>query len=247
MSKFRKFFEVSYYETDINKNMRPVALLNLLGETSGEHSNSSVGEIDKFEVLNYAWMLNRWKVRIDKYPRAKEKIIIETWTSNIDRFYANREFLIYNEKEEIIGRASTLWIFVDINKRRPIRIPNELKEGYKIVDERVFHEFYDFKEKIIMDDYLDFGVRRSDIDYNNHVNNTIYLSWILESVPEEIFNNYLLSEFEIIYKKETKYGNTILSGTIQTSNNNDTIEYYHNIINEESKEIHAMGITKWEK
>jgi len=244
LTKFKKIFEISYYDTDKNKNLRPVSLLNLLGETSGEHSNSII-KIDELENLNYAWMLNRWKVRIDRYPKAKEKITIETWTSGIDRFYANREFFVYDEGEELIGKASTLWIFVDINKKRPIRIPKDLQKGYKIVDEKAFDDFYDFKEKIHVKDFIDFHVRRSDIDYNNHVNNTKYLDWMVEAVPEEIYNNYLLREFEIIYKKEIKYGSTIKSGINEI--NNEGKVFYHNIINKDSEENHAMAITLWEK
>ena len=244
MSKFKKSFEISYYETDKNKKLRPVSLLNLLGETSGEHSNSVV-KIRELEDLNYAWMLNRWKVRIDKYPKAKEKIIIETWTSSIDRFYANREFLVYDEKEKVIGKASTLWIFVDINKKRPIRIPKELQIAYKVVDEKAFDDFYDFREKINIDDYLDFHVRRSDIDYNNHVNNKIYLDWMIEAVPEATYNSHLLKEFEITYKKEIKYGNTIKSGLSEININNKKV-FYHSVVNKDSEENHAMGITIWE-
>ncbi|NLY85133.1 MAG: acyl-ACP thioesterase [Tissierellia bacterium] len=246
MSKFRKSFEISYYETDKNKNLKPTSLLNLLGEIAGEHS-STIVKIDRLEALNYAWMLHRWKVRIDRYPKAKEKIIIETWSSSIDRFYANREFFIYDEKEEVIGKASTFWIFVDIKKKRPIRIPEELQLGYKEIDERAFDEFYDFKEKINIVDHLDFHVRRSDIDYNNHVNNTVYLDWMVEAVPEEIYDNYLLREFEILYKKEIKYGNTILSGINEINVNKHNKVFFHNIVHKETEASHALGITIWEK
>ena len=42
LSKFRKAFEISYYETNKDKSLRPISLLNLLGETSGDHSNSTI-------------------------------------------------------------------------------------------------------------------------------------------------------------------------------------------------------------
>lgn len=246
MSKYKKDFEISYFTTDKHKRLRPVALLNLMTETSGEHSNFII-KIDKLEESSYAWMLNRWKVRIDKYPKAKDKITIETWTSNIDRFYAKREFLVYDEKGDIIAKASSLWIFVDIIKKRPVRIPSEILESYKAVNEYSFDDFNDFKEELSIGNYFDFHVRRADIDYNNHVNNTVYLNWMLEVVPEEIYENFLLREFEIIYKKESKYGDIILSGIKEMNNNNDHITFYHNIKNKKTDIVHASGISLWEK
>ena len=36
-----------------------------------------------------------------------------------------------------------------------------------------------------------FKVRYTDIDSNNHVNNTKYIDWAIETLPEDIVNNYV--------------------------------------------------------
>ena len=36
--------------------------------------------------------------------------------------------------------------------------------------------------------------RRSDMDMNGHINNAVYLAWALESVPQDIYDNYTLFE-----------------------------------------------------
>lgn len=247
MAKYIKTFQIPYYDSDKYGNATTSSILAYLGETSGEHTDSIGFGFNKLKELNYAWMLNKWKVRIDRYPKAKEKITIETWASGMDRFYATREFVIYDEENKELCRASTLWIFIDMNKKRPIRIPLEIVQSLDISEERVFNEFYDFKKEINIDKYIDFHVRRSDIDYNNHVNNTKYLSWMLETVPEYIHENYILNEFEILYKKETTYGNTILSGTKEINEIQTNKEFIHNILDKDNNEIHAFAITRWKK
>ena len=192
-------------------------------------------------------MLNRWRVRIERYPSVGEKIKIETWISKIEKFYANREFIIYDEKDLEIGRASTLWIFIDLTKKKPIRITSEFYDGTQIIDMRAFEDFYKFDKDIEIDNYIDFHIRRSDIDYNNHVNNTKYLSWMMESIPEEIYENYVLNEFEILYKKEILYGNTIISNSkIMGPLNEETI-FLHSIIDKETRDNNAMGLSKWKQ
>ena len=97
MIKYNEKIKIPYYDTDRNHKLKPITILKYLGEISIVH-NSKSADINKMESLNFAWMLNRWKVRIDRYPDVKEKITIETWSSGVDRFYATREFLIYDEK-----------------------------------------------------------------------------------------------------------------------------------------------------
>lgn len=247
MLKYKKTFRIPYYDADKYRRATPLAILTYLGETSGAHTEHIGFGVDKLQSLNYCWMLNRWKVKINRYPSVKEQITIETWTSSIDRFYATREFIIYDEKEIEIGRTSTVWIFINMEKKKPMRIPTEFIEISDLVEEKTFDYFYDFKKEAEVEEYIDFYVRRLDIDYNNHVNNTKYLSWMLESIPEDVYENYMLNEFEILYKKETTYGDTILSGNKEIDMNGDIPKYFHKILDKNNKEIHSLGVTSWER
>lgn len=247
MNKYKKSFHIPYYDTDKEGKITPYNILKYFVETSASQTDDFASKEENTDNLNCGWMLYKWKVQINKYPKAKEKVYIETWISNLDRFYAYREFAILNENDEILGVASTIFIFVDMERKRPIRIPNEFIKKSKIINESNFVEFEDFKGKIEIHNYIDFKVRRSDIDYNNHVNNTKYLLWIMEVVPDHIYENYILSQFEIVYKKEIKYGDTILSSYIENEINNNEISFTHKISGKEKSEDHAYGKTKWVK
>lgn len=247
MEKHKKTFHIPHYDTDKDGRITPYNILRYFGETSNSHTDKFSFNQEELNNLNYGWMLYRWKVKINKYPKAKDKIYIETWMSKLDRFYAYREFTMLDENNEILGIASTVWIFVDMVKKRPIRIPNTFIEKSNIINESNFTEFENFREKIDTKDYIDFKVRRSDIDYNNHVNNTKYLLWIIEGVTDNIYQNYILSEFEIIYKKEIKYGDTILSSFVKDNIKNKEIILIHKISGKENSMDHAYGKTKWLK
>ena len=43
---------------------------------------------------------------------------------------------------------------------------------------------------------------RADMDMNKHVNNTAYISWLLETVPEDVHNCGHLAQYEVDYKAE---------------------------------------------
>lgn len=247
MTKFKTEFIIPYYDCNKFGDVRPISLLRYLGEASSLHSDDIGMGLEECKKMNYSWILYRWKVNMESYPKAKDKIIIETWTSSFNKFYAYREFIVYDEGMNEIGRARTLWIFMDTEKKRPIRIPKEFDGIYNIIEDRVFEGFWDLEEELEVEESVDFHVRKSDIDYNEHVNNSNYLAWIMEIVDEEVQENYYLREFEIMYKKETLYPETILSQRDKKIIIDDTISYNHKIINKENKEEKTIAKTVWKK
>jgi acyl-ACP thioesterase len=55
-------------------------------------------------------------------------------------------------------------------------------------------------------------VRRSDHDFNDHVNNVHYVEWALESVPEE-FLQRRVARLDIVFRQEAKAGDELESCT----------------------------------
>lgn len=247
MKKHKITFQVPYYDTDKSGRVTTYNILRYFEETSSSHTDTFSNVDGGINSLNYGWMLYRWKLKINEYPKAKDKVQVETWVSKVDRFYIYREFRLLNDEDEVLGVASTVWIMVDMKKKRPVRIQKTFINMLKIIDESNFTEFEDFKDKLEIINNLEFKVRRSDIDYNNHVNNTKYLLWIVESVPNYIYEDYMMTELEIIYKKEIKYGETILSGHTKANKNGEQTLFTHEISGKENGNKHAYGISKWVK
>ena len=73
------------------------------------------------------------------------------------------------------------------------------------------------KKKIDSIDFADhtkqFMVNRFDTDMNKHVNNIRYLQWVIESIPEDIVDNYFLHKIDGRFIAEAQYGDTVLSLT----------------------------------
>ncbi|MEK7356521.1 MAG: acyl-[acyl-carrier-protein] thioesterase, partial [Bdellovibrionota bacterium] len=54
-----------------------------------------------------------------------------------------------------------------------------------------------------------FQVRNSDIDMNDHVNNTKYSQWILDAMPIEWHRKYKLERYQICFLNEAKLGDSV--------------------------------------
>ena len=53
------------------------------------------------------------------------------------------------------------------------------------------------------------SVRRSDMDMNGHVNNVVFTEWILEAVPQKMYDDWDLTELEIEFLNECNYGEEV--------------------------------------
>lgn len=242
MKIYEKEVRLYYYDVDKDKFMSPRAMLKYFDEVSAVHNNINSGQ--EVEAKGYGWMLNKWKVKINKYPKLYENILIKTWISKIDRFFVNREYSIEDRNGQELVSASSLWIFIDMDKRRPARLSEDLIDYDLVMDKFFFNKFTRFNKNMEFDNEIEFRVRRSDIDINQHVNNLVYFDWILEEVPEKIYFNYKLRSFEIDYRREITYPATIKSKNKIVENGD--ISILHGIYDQE-KDANVYGESNWDK
>jgi acyl-ACP thioesterase len=242
MSKYWKEFTVPYYDTDREGYIKPEIILAYMAETSNWHSDSLHVGSEELSKKGHAWMLLRWEAEILKYPRAKDRVKVGTWTSSFDRFYATREFVLTGEGGQVLVKATTKWFFLDMVKRRPKRIPQDLQKSYSFVEDFNFPEFRELKE-------LDgravesgpFKVRRSDIDNNDHVNNIRYIEWIQEGLGEEVHRTMRIQRLGIVYKKEILLGDSFTAGYRRDEVDPKHMDHIISV----NGEINAQGYTKW--
>ena len=246
--RYTKSFEVYYHEINHRQQVTPAALLNYLGETALSHTKAAGYGLNRLGLDNKGWVISRWLLKMEKYPKWEDRVQIETWASLFQRFYAEREFLIKDEAGNILGRATSLWIFIDITKKRPVSIPEHIKECYgtypiKALDAPFSRltppEGPDIKKK-------EFTVRLSDIDTNDHVNNSKYVEWLMETIPTEIYNQFLPTCLEIQYKKEVCYGTKLYACGKQMDKCGTAKKYSHSIYNAYTGVQMALARTVWE-
>ncbi|ADG83236.1 acyl-[acyl-carrier-protein] thioesterase [Thermincola potens] len=248
MEPYQTSIPVHYYEINNHRQASPVAILNYLEEAAIRHSESVGWGIEKLLANSRGWLLTRWSLHMQKYPQWGETVNIETWPYKFERFYATREFRISDREGRVLGAATTLWVFFDLRRKRPVRIPPDIYDAYGTGAERmVADEFADLPVVDEPEIKLEFRVRLSDIDTNDHVNNTKYVEWLLETVPLSVHNGFLLSSVEIAYKKETSYGSTVLCGIKETEAGERQTTFLHIILDKDSGTELARARTVWQK
>jgi medium-chain acyl-[acyl-carrier-protein] hydrolase len=168
---------------------------------------------DYYHKKQVAWMLTRWKVDFFKLPKFNDQVKLVTTPRAFRNFYANREYEFFDKSEERLIKANTLWVFVNIATRRPLKIPEEMYNHYGISDEdmKKFSKLDNVPAAGRIDETRNFEVYFKDIDTNRHVNNTLYVEWAIETISADIKMNYRMKSLKVNYLKETNLGDKITS------------------------------------
>lgn len=212
---YKKEYEIKLEDIGIGNVAKNTAILKFLEEIAELNSFEVGYGLENMPETKVAWLLLDWQVEIIKRPKYKEKIDVETWSRKIERCYGLRDFEIYNKMGELIVKGTSKWVLVDIEKRRPIRVPEDAATKYSLYNDKGYTVFENEIEKIeeLEESELNFiqkyEVQRRDIDGNNHVNNIAYLKVAYEILPYEIYNEKTFDNIRITYKKEIKYGEKV--------------------------------------
>jgi acyl-ACP thioesterase len=241
---YEKQFELRYFEMNKFGEASPTAILTLLEETAADHCYSINHSLYDLERQNVGWVLLSGVIEMDRYPLYKEKITIRTWLSSYSSIKGIRENLIYDEQGGIIGRAKGLWVFYDIQRKRPVQIFDAIKEKWGSCEEiGIHHDISKKIQPIASGEYAkEFRINRFDVDTNLHVNNIRYLQWMIESMPKDITDNYYLSYIDGRFTAEAHYGDTMLSYTTMNASDHS---FSHTIKTQGNNKDCATAKTKW--
>ena len=243
---YDKEFDLRYFEMNKSGEASSITILTLLQETAADHCYSIGHSLFNLMEQNFGWVLLSGYMQMERYPSYKEKITIRTWISKYHSIRGLRENIIYDEDKNIIGRAKGLWVFYDIEKRRPTKILSDFKEQWSSDElQCIDHDISKKLEVIELAPYIkEFKVNMYDTDTNKHVNNIRYLQWLIESIPEEILENYYLHAIDGRFISEAQYGDVIISSTKEDHSTNT---FLHTIRVKENHKICAVGKTIWKK
>ena len=224
---------------DINSNLEltNTGILACLEDVGCMHSEIAGYGLFNRDKTKKTWLLINWKVEVIKRPLYNDVITVQTWSRGMDKYYAYRDFKILDKDNNIIIKGTSKWVFVDIDKRKPVKISEEVGEAYFPENISVFED--NSMDKLIPpDEYISFvtyKVTKNMIDINNHLHNIYYMDIAKEALPDSLILNYDFKKFEIMYKKEIKLGQNVKA--IYSKNNN---EHYVTIKSEDEKILYAI-------
>lgn len=121
---------VRYSEVNSERKLTLPALLDYLQDCCTFQSEELGVGLDYIAEHHAAWILLSWEIEILRYPVMGERIRIGTWPYEFKGFYGSRNFLIEDVDGNTLARANSIWVFMDTERMRPARVPENLLTIY---------------------------------------------------------------------------------------------------------------------
>ncbi|MFC1734396.1 acyl-[acyl-carrier-protein] thioesterase [candidate division KSB1 bacterium] len=242
---WRDHYYINSYDVDTKLNLKLSSLNNFMQDIAWKHAEHLKFGWNDLDEKGSAWVLTRLKIIFKQYPQWGEEIILETWPLSTEHYIYHRDFRLSNKNDQICVLATSSWIIIDRNTRRPAIYKNTT-DYEKIIPN--IHAIEKKAEKIPLlnqseREYIAI-VGYSCLDMNQHANNAQYIDWIMDAFPLEMHQKYNITEFQINYLSEILYGEelAILKESIDTSQRTYRIEGFN--LNQQKASFRAL--VKWE-
>ena len=199
--KYTEIRTLQAYQCDRYSNVRPLILMNELQSMADTHAEKlGVGRTFLLEN-NLAWVVTHYLVDIVELPHENEKLQFTTWPSVSDALRTVRDFEIRGADGRIMVRATSQWVLINMERRRPVVLADKLPADI-LVNERAFNRTFEKFPDFESEKTHIMKCRFDDIDVNQHINNAVYAVWATESVGYTYRNEHKLCGIELNYKKE---------------------------------------------
>ncbi len=201
MSKLQETFEIKTYQCNEFGKMKLRQLFDCFQELAGDQADKLGVGYEECLKKNCAWVCAKYHVIIDKLPKFKDKIIIKTYPSKFMGPTAIREFKVMAENGDLLIKAVSQWVLIDLNRLRPLIAQNvfdcskiELEPSMEIPINKL-----DAIEKYSDESLM--NLRYDDIDVNHHINNAIYISFAEDALFKNISKEFDIKEVSVDFKK----------------------------------------------
>lgn len=232
-NKYQQSILIPCYDTDMSQLLKPASFMNFAQEAANLHANILGFGYDKLMETRTAWVLSRMHIEFVRHPRWNERVELSTWHKGPERLFYLRDFLMTGESGEVLVKATTSWLVLNIDTRRIARSAGITSED--ICTENAIEKSCDKVqmpsgcEKEYVGDHI---VSYSDVDLNGHTNNAMYLVWAMDAVGFAETSASPLKEVRINFNHETKPGEKVslyrcMVGTEGQENTEDKAETSH--------------------
>lgn len=209
--KFEKEYRVHVYETGPNGKLNVHSLFNYMQDIASDHAETlGFGREDLMKHNNF-WVLSRLYAEVSRWPNWEDRIILRTWPNGIDKLFALRNYEMMYPNGDVIGRASSSWLILDITSKK-LQRPETHFDGRKDLNV----EDFSIRNAVKLESAGEqgqtehcFRIKTSDLDINLHTNNAAYLRWISDSYDLGFLMKNDPQSVEINYLAESKYDEQI--------------------------------------
>lgn len=246
--ELRRIMNIEIHNTNYKEQTTAHLICDLFSDIAQQHTKILGVDVATLNRQGYTWMLHKLHIIFNRMPHLGEQIEILTHPAGIDKLFSQRCYRISvaDTKEELI-KASSDWMIIDIERRRPIRPTERLIEinaNLRLPDDMPRNTFDKKDLPKNFNEAQHFTATFDNIDFNGHVTQASYMQWISNSLSFEFHKQHSLKEIEIIYEHEILPEAEIIS-LVNIENSNGQTTIWHKLVSPDNQIEHCYARSIW--
>lgn len=212
--KYSMPLSIPSYMTDRNLALRPssfmqyaeqMAMIGALGLGFDDKSISPYGVV---------WILARMHFRYVRTPHREDNVVMRTWHKGVRGLFFVRDYCMSSPDGDALVEATSSWILMRVATRHMARI-EDLGDIVPDTPQSMDNAIVEPAPKIAvprganMTLIGEHKVAYSDIDINQHANNTKYIAWAMDALPLDEVSSREISDVYINFNREALPGETV--------------------------------------
>jgi len=121
-------------EIDELDHANNAAYVNWMQAAAIAHSTAQGWPSQRYWDASYAWVARSHKIDYLQPAVAGDRLVVRTWVADMQRASSLRRYEILRESDStLLARAETRWAFINLQTRKPVRIPAVVQADFVIV------------------------------------------------------------------------------------------------------------------
>ena len=233
-------FRVHVYEVDPHGRLSTQGLLDFLQDMALEHADMRGLAVRHLWPQGITWVMTRYHLQIEARPSLNSTVRVRTWPATRESRYSCRDFLATDADGQCVARATAQFAVIRLDTGRTVDL-STVAGDWRLHPERALDSTFEHipapQGELVERRYR---TRWSDVDINQHVNNAVYVTWALESLPEEVLRQQVPVEVEISFRRPASFGDRILARAARGEGG-----WVHQLLRQEDGEELTRLRTRW--
>lgn len=197
-------FQVTSADTDMYGRLRLGSLGNFLVQAAIQSADKLGFGYSGLQEHRLFWVLSRLTVQIHRPLKWYEQVEVETWPKAVEKILYLRDYVVRDEQQSIVAKATSGWLAIDLEQKRPKTVEGVHSQYFTHLKEK--HAIEEPPQKVMpVKEGEPFNVQSTyfDLDLNKHVTATRYIDWMMDTFPLEFHEKHYPQRLSMNYLKET--------------------------------------------
>lgn len=133
---FTRQITIAQDDIDVQGHVNNLRYLKWMQDVAVAHSAAQGWSMERYVAEQSGWVVRSHTITYKRPAFLGESIVAATWIAGFSPRSSPRRYLFWRPADQaVLAEAETMWVFVNLATGRPMKVPDELKQAFELVED----------------------------------------------------------------------------------------------------------------